>query len=315
MSCNKKRYCLCCQAAEDVKDILEQMSKIRANCGWEFLFATDNDFLNRYPDIVQRQKMLWDAKYQTLCKQLKIPKEHEKKFKDKDQGNVTNEKPARRRRNSSKSARKRTLSGRSISDYSDVEMDTSTKSDLDNSADDTDSAIQNEPMEIQDSNHVSNGPVTMATNSNCDISNISVELKSELVNFVQEKLFSRFILTARELRRLFTMKQAQCPPGHVLNDGVSDKLLEEILYEVGGVKLTNQWPPNTTPEPLYALPKTGDKFDAVRGILLGMFNTSHKITRKNFLKLVEDELDYLCQKMTVNFYLRITVFNEDHYGY
>lgn len=40
-------------------------------------------FYNRYGDIVQRQKMLWDAKYQGLAKQLKIPKEHEKKFKDK----------------------------------------------------------------------------------------------------------------------------------------------------------------------------------------------------------------------------------------
>lgn len=38
---------------------------------------------NRYGDIVQRQKMLWEAKYQGLAKQLKIPKEHEKKFKDK----------------------------------------------------------------------------------------------------------------------------------------------------------------------------------------------------------------------------------------
>lgn len=37
----------------------------------------------RYGDIVQRQKMLWEAKYQALAKQLKIPKEHEKKFKDK----------------------------------------------------------------------------------------------------------------------------------------------------------------------------------------------------------------------------------------
>lgn len=27
--------------------------------------------------------MLWEAKYQALAKQLKIPKEHEKKFKDK----------------------------------------------------------------------------------------------------------------------------------------------------------------------------------------------------------------------------------------
>ena len=33
--------------------------------------------------------MLWEAKYQALAKQLKIPKEHEKKFKDKGMVTVT----------------------------------------------------------------------------------------------------------------------------------------------------------------------------------------------------------------------------------
>lgn len=37
--------------------------------------------LCRYTDIVQRQKMLWDAKYQALAKQFKIPKDQDKKVK------------------------------------------------------------------------------------------------------------------------------------------------------------------------------------------------------------------------------------------
>ena len=35
----------------------------------------------RYPDVSDRQKMLWDAKYQTLSKQLNITEQMEKKIK------------------------------------------------------------------------------------------------------------------------------------------------------------------------------------------------------------------------------------------
>ena len=34
--------------AEDIKSILEQISRIRVNCGWEFLFTYDTEFTNRY---------------------------------------------------------------------------------------------------------------------------------------------------------------------------------------------------------------------------------------------------------------------------
>ncbi|XP_060071471.1 DNA-directed RNA polymerase III subunit RPC5-like isoform X2 [Ylistrum balloti] len=274
--------------AEDVKDILEQMSRIRANCGWEFLFAYDSDFSNRYPEIVQRQKMLWDAKYQGLCNQLKIPKEHEKKFKDRDSGLPAGEKVVRRRRSSStRSNRKRTLSGRSVSDHSDVEMDISLKSDVDNSTEDEDVLRQ----ESMDTGPAINGERLSggANAASCDISSVSLELRTELVNFVQEKLYSRFVLTASELKRLFSVKQLQCPSGHVFLSGVTDSLLEETIKEVGGVRLSNQWPSNTKAEPIYALPKTGDKLDKMRAILLGMFEKSHKISRKTFLQCVEDE--------------------------
>ncbi|OWF55981.1 DNA-directed RNA polymerase III subunit RPC5-like [Mizuhopecten yessoensis] len=274
--------------AEDVKDILEQMSRIRANCGWEFLFAHDSDFCNRYPEIVLRQKMLWDAKYQGLCNQLKIPKEHEKKFKDRDPGVSAGEKVVRRRRSSSsRSNRKRTLSGRSVSDHSDVEMDVSLKSDIDNSTEDEE-VPKHERMDTQSAlngERLSDG----AKATSCDISSVSLELRAELVNFVQEKLYSRFVLTASELKRLFSIKQLQCPSGHVFLSGVTDSILEETVKEVGGVKLSNQWPSNTKAEPIYALPKTGDKLDKMRSILLGLFEKSHKISRKAFLQCVEDE--------------------------
>lgn len=35
----------------------------------------------RYSDVADRQKMLWDAKYQTLSKQLNITEQQEKKIK------------------------------------------------------------------------------------------------------------------------------------------------------------------------------------------------------------------------------------------
>ncbi|XP_069124051.1 DNA-directed RNA polymerase III subunit RPC5-like [Argopecten irradians] len=275
--------------AEDVKDILEQMSRIRANCGWEFLFAYDSDFSNRYPDIAQRQKMLWDAKYQGLCNQLKIPKEHEKKFKDKESGLPVGEKVVRRRRSSStRGNRKRTLSGRSVSDHSDVEMDVSLKSDIDNSTEDEE-ILKPESMDTSSSAENGDRLSVGANSASCDISSVSAELRTELVNFVQEKLHSRFILTASELKRLFSVKQLQCPSGHVFLSGVTDSMLEETIKEVGGVKLSNQWPPNAKVEPVYALPKTGDKLDKMRPVLLGLFEKSHKISRKIFLQRVEEQ--------------------------
>nr|XP_019922586.2 DNA-directed RNA polymerase III subunit RPC5 isoform X1 [Crassostrea gigas] len=282
--------------AEDVKEILEQISRIRVNCGWEFLFSYDSEFTSRYGDIVQRQKMLWDAKYQGLAKQLKIPKEHEKKFKDKDPVFPPGEKPMRRRRNSSRSStgtrRKRTLSGRSLSDYSDQEMD-AIKQDLENHDDIL--SRGEEPMEVSSAKLPnSNGTMEVTPNSDCDKtmeenSNLnSADFKLEVLNFVREKLYTRFVVSASELRRLFQMHLAQCPPGHILSSGVSDKILEESILNVGGVQLENQWPPNTQQEPMFALPKMGDSLDPARTVLLNYFTSSHKISRKQFVKAVED---------------------------
>ncbi|XP_041364495.1 DNA-directed RNA polymerase III subunit RPC5-like isoform X2 [Gigantopelta aegis] len=274
--------------AEDVKDILEQMSKVKASKGWEFLFDYDKEFTDKYCEIVQRQKMLWDAKYQSLSKQFKIPKEAEKKSKAGEQSVGHTDKP-RRRRTSSKSSpskRERTLSGRSLSDHSDVEMEAAKNV----AAGPVNITV--EPMEVCDSNHViANGPIAELTNS-VVVENggkCSSDLKQALIAFSRDILRDRLIFPLHELKRLFALKLQMCSPGHVLGCGVSDKQLEESLIEAGGIRLNNQWPPNSTNEPLFALLRKGDQYDTIRGVLFDLFRSSYQIRKEAFRKRIEEK--------------------------
>ena len=126
----------------------------------------------------------------------------------------------RRRRTSSRS-RKRTLSGRSISDHSDIEQEND---------------IEMAFKEMKDNNSVLNGETMeiFAENGLEGLDSIPLELRTELMNFVQEKLYSRFVLSLSELKRLFNVKLSSLPPGHILGKGVSDKLFEQTVIEVGG---------------------------------------------------------------------------------
>lgn len=55
---------------EDVKTLLSEMAKPTPE-GWEFLLPCDIDFITKFPEVVQRQQMLWDAKQQYLSKSFK----------------------------------------------------------------------------------------------------------------------------------------------------------------------------------------------------------------------------------------------------
>nr|CAG4640931.1 EOG090X07NA [Eulimnadia texana] len=54
---------------EEVSHMFQEISIYRTGKGWEFALPTDEDFLKKYPEIVQRQDMLWKAKQQ-LSQQL-----------------------------------------------------------------------------------------------------------------------------------------------------------------------------------------------------------------------------------------------------
>ena len=161
-------------------------------------------------------------------------------FTVSDQSAGHTEKP-RRRRTSSKSSpnkRERTLSGRSLSDHSDLETEAA-KMDASKNAAAGPVNITIEPMEVCDSNHViSNGPIGEFTNN--VVQNGPTDLKQALKSFSRDILIDRLIFPLHELKRLFALKLQMCSPGHVLGCGVSDIQLEESLIEAGGIRLNNQ---------------------------------------------------------------------------
>lgn len=60
--------------AEEVKEIFTGISRLRTNKGWELLLTTDNNFIDKYPDVVQRQQLFWEAKQKQFNDLLKDSK-------------------------------------------------------------------------------------------------------------------------------------------------------------------------------------------------------------------------------------------------
>lgn len=48
--------------AEEVKEILIDIARFRKNRGWELLHPIDRTFIEKYPDVMQRQELFWEAK-------------------------------------------------------------------------------------------------------------------------------------------------------------------------------------------------------------------------------------------------------------
>lgn len=58
--------------SSDLKEILRGMSRYKgARTMWEFLLPTDTAFLNKYPDVVQRQQMIWQSRSEQLAHNFK----------------------------------------------------------------------------------------------------------------------------------------------------------------------------------------------------------------------------------------------------
>ncbi|XP_047108579.1 DNA-directed RNA polymerase III subunit RPC5 [Schistocerca piceifrons] len=57
----------------ELNEILSQFAKPRSGRGWELLRPYDNDFITRYPDVLQRQQMMWEAKQKQLQESFSLP--------------------------------------------------------------------------------------------------------------------------------------------------------------------------------------------------------------------------------------------------
>ena len=264
---------------EDVKDILEQMARPKVNRGWEFLFEYDAEFVSRHPEIVQRQSMIWDALFQQMAKTLNISKA-DLKMAASTAASAVNSPPKRRRTVS----RTRTKSGdRSMSDMSDTDGETSgRRRALSGSAERKSTDPANDVGEASKCASVLNNSTSAASENS--VGGASVELKKELLSFVRDKLYSRYVMSVADLRQQLGLKLAQCPPGHILGTGVSDRLLEQSLRQVGSVEFPALQPGGDT---VYAVVSVGDGHDRLRGLIVDMLRETGRIKSAALRKRME----------------------------
>lgn len=50
---------------EEATEVLQSVAKLNSDKKWELLLSPDENFEQRYPDLVQRQEMVWRATEQT----------------------------------------------------------------------------------------------------------------------------------------------------------------------------------------------------------------------------------------------------------
>lgn len=69
--------------AEEVKEILTGISKLRHNKGWELSVPSDVDFIYRHNDIVQRENEFWQERYNQIMELIKDSNEKRQRRKSK----------------------------------------------------------------------------------------------------------------------------------------------------------------------------------------------------------------------------------------
>ena len=312
--------------AEDVKDILEQMSRLRVKSGWEFKLEYDQDFINKYPDVVQRQNMIWEAKFKQLTSLLKMPPvDH--KLAAQAAASTT---PPRRRRTVSRS---RTKSGGGMSDMSDT--DDVMRSDRarrasgsgggarasrdrlrsDSGSGDrgnknqqqhlplsgaagaqlnADAVASNElPLAAARNLQFTNGGSdngatsgTAATPSPSPSVNLVADIKRELTSFLRSKLQSYFVLKMSDIKSLLSMELTTLPPGHILSKGVTEQHIDDVMQLAGGIRMLSALV--ACGEPVFAVGGVGDSRDIIRTTLVDKMQKQPKIQKNTLKQAVAD---------------------------
>lgn len=255
---------------DELKEMLSHIARPRVKQGWVFNLEYDFDFVNRNKDVVQRQQMMWDAKYQQLCKHFKLTKD----------GKPIEMSKSRRRRNSSKS--------KSRSDMSDTDGEK------------TPTLEQTKPaFAFPNDAHIKSSPTeAIVKNEGSDTDTLVRELSALL----RDKLLVNSVLNMSDMRHMYQTKLAQCPPGHVLATGVSDTVLEKAILTCGAVKVHYMKPPGST-STFYLLADTDDGLAPARKIFISLMQQSSRL-RSNALKQELERCNIAIAEETVKHILK-----------
>uniref|UniRef100_A0A8C3L469 RNA polymerase III subunit E n=1 Tax=Chrysolophus pictus TaxID=9089 RepID=A0A8C3L469_CHRPC len=265
---------------EDVKDFLEHMSVARINKGWEFMLPYDEDFVKKHPDIVQRQRMLWMGIQAKLEKVYNLVKEHLTPKKQESQSGHPLLVSGEQRVNMAKAKVKQNY-GQLEKEFQKQKTelksnDTSSKIDVSNIHIKEEPVSDEEPMDTSVYEGLNNGIVNGLHTEEDSTDSLNGHLPGgcsdrvaqELKAFVSSTFKKQFVLTLSELKRLFNLHLASLPPGHILFSGISDKMLQDMVLDIGCKQILVPFPPQTAASPdelkVYALWEAGDIYDQVK---------------------------------------------------
>ncbi|CAH3013932.1 unnamed protein product [Porites evermanni] len=264
--------------SEDIKEMLDQMARMRIAVGWEFVLPHDVEFIQKHPDVYKQQLTLWEAKCQALQKQLNFPK-HEK-IGDIKRINSSDPSTSTENKKLSKPSKSKvnhimnndlTNEGPNSEEHSPMEVDCKEVT-----SNNVNHAIKKEPMPVANGEHFA-------------------DALKVLQEFVREKLH-RTVLSFAEFKKLLLLRQTASSPGDPLCAGVPDVLLEKAIINAGATEIDLKWPPaalsiDTQSRRFFAFRSIGDSSDQYRAVVLDMFSKSWSLTRKEFnTKVAEQNL-------------------------
>ncbi|NP_001016970.1 RNA polymerase III polypeptide E [Xenopus tropicalis] len=275
---------------EDVKEFLDHMSIPRINKGWEFMLPYDEDFVKKHPDVVERQNMLWKGIESKLKKVFSISNEDLVSRKQDTSSapsvvipgdqlvNIAKAKATENQAQLERTLQKKKEQSKQTSSTVTVLADVHIKEEP---------VSDEEPMDTSACDSLSNGMVNgihMDESSRESVNGHTPRgdgdlVTKELKEFVATTFNKQYVLTLRELKRLFNLHLASLPPGHILFSGISDKMLQETVLNTGCKQI--KVPSTATPEEqkVFALWECGDSHDQLRQELLDLFLTGHRLRR------------------------------------
>ncbi|KAG8433094.1 hypothetical protein GDO86_017396 [Hymenochirus boettgeri] len=297
---------------EDVKEFLDHIAIPRINQGWEFMLPYDEDFVKKHPDVVQRQNMLWQGIQSKLQKVFNIPKEDWMPKSADTSTAAPMVVPGVQLVNIAKAKVKDNLH--------QLEWDLKKKKEQSKKASSTltvlaDVHIKEEPVsddEAMDTceglnNGLFNGIHT--DDSSCEPMNGLIPrdgtlVAKELKEFVAATFNKQYVLTMRELKRLFNLHLASLPPGHILFSGISDKMLQDTVLSTGCKQIKVPFPPQSTATPeeqkVFAMWTCGDSHDKLRQVLFDLFLSGHRMRRNMIQTRLNQEFGDSVSKQQVD---------------
>ncbi|XP_028409437.1 DNA-directed RNA polymerase III subunit RPC5-like isoform X1 [Dendronephthya gigantea] len=235
----------------DVNDLLQQVATRIVNVGWEFKLPYDQDFVQKFGDVVKQQSSFWTTKYQTLSERYHLKNEVD----NSDEVKVTKTNATTSRPPEVKCAVEPSPS------ISETQINQNACKEL--VVKDTETKLSPQDEE---------------------------KLLNHLVKFVKDKLNTSSLSLAEFKKLLLLHHHSAGSQEDVLSSGVTDSLLLKAIAKCDGEEIdlkwptTSQYPSDLNSRRIFVVRSLGSPLDKYRSVILNMFHGAFSVQRRMIME-------------------------------